>query len=143
MFYELPSYLHHQRWAEVVFHPCLFVCLFTCEQDTSKRCGHIRTKLDGQIGCVTRKNLFNFGEDLNPDYLQNLQQSPLSSHLSAPYTKKDIDIALWGTKNGKATEADGIFPEFPKNLGEKSCTWLMALFAAVHKTAHSCTLEEG
>ena len=38
-----------------------------CEHDISKSCGRIRTKLGGQVVCVTRKNLFDFGEDPDPD----------------------------------------------------------------------------
>ena len=52
----------------------------------------------------------------------------------APYTKKDIDAALSATKNGKAEGADGIFPEFLKNLGEKGHIWLVALFTVIHET---------
>ena len=37
------------------------------QHDIWKSCGRIRTKLGGQVGCVTRKNCFDFGEDLNPD----------------------------------------------------------------------------
>ena len=33
----------------------------------SKDYGCIWTKLGGQVGCVTRRNRFNFGEDPNPD----------------------------------------------------------------------------
>ena len=45
----------------------LFTRLFVCEQDISKHYGRIRTTLGGQVGCVTRINWFDFGEDPNPD----------------------------------------------------------------------------
>ena len=47
-----------------VFTP---VCLFVCEQDISKSCRRIRTKLGGRVGYVTRNNLFDFGGDPIPD----------------------------------------------------------------------------
>ena len=54
---------------KLCFHPylsvCLFVCLSVCVHDISKIYRRIQTKLDGHVGCVTRKNSFNFGEDLN------------------------------------------------------------------------------
>ena len=68
------------------------------------------------------------------DYLQNLLQSPFNSHLSAPYTKKDIDAALSATKDGKAAEDDGIFPKFLQTPREEGRTWLAALFTTVHET---------
>ena len=40
--------------------------LFVCVQDISKSYERIQTKLGGDVGCVTRKNCFNFGEDPNP-----------------------------------------------------------------------------
>ena len=48
-----------------MFH--LSVCLSVCEQDISKSCGRIQTKLGGQVGCLTMMNQFNFGEDPDPD----------------------------------------------------------------------------
>ena len=41
----------------------LFFCPHVCEQDISKSCGWISTKLGGQVGCVTRTNLIYVGED--------------------------------------------------------------------------------
>ena len=66
------NYLRHRRWTEVKFSPlsvCLsvYVCLFFCEQDISKSCEWIQTKFGGEVGCVTRKNWFDFGEDPKPD----------------------------------------------------------------------------
>ena len=49
------SYLHHQRWAEVMFSP-----LSVCEQDISESCGLIQTKLGGLVGCVTRNKIDRF-----------------------------------------------------------------------------------
>ena len=45
----------------------LSVCLSVCVQDIAKSCGRIQTKLGGHVGYVARTNLFNFGEDPNPD----------------------------------------------------------------------------
>ena len=44
-----------------------FVCLSVCEQDISQNYRWIRAKLGGHVGCVKRTNLFNFGEDPDPD----------------------------------------------------------------------------
>ena len=37
------------------------------QHDISKSCGRIQMKLGVQVGCVTRKNWSDFGEDPNPD----------------------------------------------------------------------------
>ena len=63
-------YLCHLRWTEVMFSPlsvCLSICLLVCEEDVAKSCGWIQTKFDGQVGCATRMNRFNFGEYPDPD----------------------------------------------------------------------------
>ena len=41
-----------------------------CEQDISKSCGWIRTKLGGQVEFVTRTSRFDFGEDPDPRIFQ-------------------------------------------------------------------------
>ena len=38
-----------------------------CEQDISKSCRRIWTQFGGQVGCVTRMNCLDFGEDQDPD----------------------------------------------------------------------------
>ena len=55
---------------EVMFIPlfvCLSVCLSVCEQDISKSCARIQTKFGGQVGCGTRTNWLDVGEDPDPD----------------------------------------------------------------------------
>ena len=42
------------------------------QHDISKSCGRIWMKLGEQVGCVTRTNRFDFGEDLNPDPDMNI-----------------------------------------------------------------------
>ena len=44
----------------------MFSCLFVCEQDISKSCRRSQSKLSGQVGCVTRMNCLDFGEDPDP-----------------------------------------------------------------------------
>ena len=56
----------HQHYI-YLHHPCLSVCLFGCEQDISKGCGQILTKLGGQVGFVSRTNQFDVVEDPDPD----------------------------------------------------------------------------
>ena len=46
---------------------CLLVCLFVCVQDSSKSCAWNQMIFTGQVGCVTRTNCFDFGEDPDPD----------------------------------------------------------------------------
>jgi hypothetical protein len=55
------------------------------------------------------------------------------------FAKNDIDIALKAVKNGKAAEADGILPEFIKNLGPKGKTWLAKLSTDV---ANTCVIPK-
>ena len=43
------------------------VCFSLCEHDISRSYGRIRTKLGGQLWCVTRTHLLDFVEDLDPD----------------------------------------------------------------------------
>ena len=38
-----------------------------CEQDILKGYGWIGTKLGGEVGCLIMTNLFDFGEDSDPD----------------------------------------------------------------------------
>ena len=51
----------------MIFHlsVCLYVCLFVCR--ISQNCGQIWMKFGGQVGCATKMNLFDFGEDLDLD----------------------------------------------------------------------------
>ena len=58
--------LRYRKWTKAILSP-LFVCLSVCEQDISKSYGQIQMKLGGQVGCVTRTNLFDFAEDLDKD----------------------------------------------------------------------------
>ena len=41
------------------------VCFSLCEHDISRSYGRIRTKLGGQLWCVTRTHLLDFVEDLD------------------------------------------------------------------------------
>ena len=48
------------------FHPFLSLCLSVCVQDISKSSGWIQMKFGGQVGCVTRPNWLDFGEEPDP-----------------------------------------------------------------------------
>ena len=57
--YSMP--LNYMAGGGYHFHPSVY------EHDTPKSFGWIQPKLGGEIGCVTMTNLFNFGEDQDPD----------------------------------------------------------------------------
>jgi len=54
------------------------------------------------------------------EYKKKLERCEDRSTLMNDFIEKDVQIALKNVKNGKAAGADGILPEFLKNLGPKS-----------------------
>lgn len=50
-------------------------------------------------------------------------------------TTAEITATLGHVKDGKATGADGLIPEFIKNLGHKGRSWLANLFSYILKTS--------
>jgi len=82
------------------FHPCLF----GCEQDNSTGCGRIRTKLGGQVGCVTRKNVFDFDfdEDPHPD-LDQIKKFECTSD-SSPFRDGAKNVARHDFRKQKCVD---------------------------------------
>ena len=103
-------------FARIVLCTTSFSCLFVCEQVISKSCVWIWMKCGGHVGCVTRKNCFNFGEDpnLDPDTiiflilirdfspLRNVAKNDIS-HLKKLWTSSDKTLwMIWSDDNNKS-----------------------------------------
>lgn len=55
---------------------------------------------------------------------------------SRPFTVEEINKALKDTKSGKAPGFDGIHPEFLKNCGKHTRTWLSKFYSDILLTGH-------
>ena len=84
------SYLRHRRWTKVVFPPPS-----VCEQDISKSCGWVKTKLGGQVGSVARTSRFDFGEDLDLGHRWDTKCNLFSlAEVRAPPSAVPVEIML-------------------------------------------------
>jgi hypothetical protein len=48
--------------------------------------------------------------------------------ISDEFSVEELETALLSVKLGKASDLDGVYPEFIKNSGRKAKEWLVRLF---------------
>lgn len=59
-----------------------------------------------------------------------------STELSRPFSSSELEAAIKKMKNGKAAGVDGIYPEFLKNCGPNTKSWLTRFFSNILETGY-------
>lgn len=75
-----------------------------------------------------------FSKKIHRKYRTARRLSPRFSHLSRAFTLDEINLAILSMKNGKASGADCIYPEFLTYSGPRTRTWLAKFYSNIVAT---------
>lgn len=59
-----------------------------------------------------------------------------SPELTLPFSLSELEAAIKSTKNGKSAGVDGIYPEFLKNCGPNTKSWLIHFFSDILESGY-------